>query len=145
MLCFQKHDWLLQALRHVPAQSPFSGPQRLPCSAGQKNSTTAFSSQPCLAIIGCCAHSLIKTDTWPWMTMCALVTALLGKMPSVLQVPSQHHITRLPTPGTQPLRLDPPRLQRAKAVNYPGPLYPHLMLRSRAIHHIREKPESKPR
>lgn len=93
LLCFQRHDQLLQAPRPVPAQSPFSRPQCLPCSAGQKNPATAFSSQPCLAIIGCCACSLIKIDTWPGVTLCALVPALPETMPSVLQAPSPapHH------------------------------------------------------
>lgn len=41
-LCFQEHDWLLQALSHVSAQCSPSRPPCLPCSAGRKNSATAF-------------------------------------------------------------------------------------------------------
>lgn len=102
------------------------------------------SSQPCLAIIVCCACSLIKTNTWPWMMLRFLVKVLLEKMSSHPSG-SQHHITWLPTPWARPHRLGPPRLRRAKAVNYPGPLCPNLMLKSRAAHHIRENPKSKPR
>lgn len=52
------------------------------------------SSQSCLAIIGCCACSLVKMNTRPQMMLCVLVKALLEKMPShpsgTLPVP--HHL-----------------------------------------------------
>lgn len=97
LLCFQEHDWPLQAPRHVSAQSSFSRFQCLPCSAGQKKIQPQLSSsQPCLAIIGCCACSLIKTDPWPWMMLSVLVKVLLEKM-------SSRPSGSLPSSGCPPL------------------------------------------
>lgn len=88
LLCFQEHDWPLQAPRHVSAQSSFSRFQCLPCSAGQKKIQPQLSSsQPCVAIIGCCACSLIKTDPWPWMMLSVLVNARKDVLLSFRQPP----------------------------------------------------------
>lgn len=56
------------------------------------------SSQPCLAIIGRCACSLIKTNAWPWLMLCVLVKALLGKMssPPSGTLPAPHHLAPHP-------------------------------------------------